>query len=324
MTTATVSRERAAPSAPASLPYLLPRHEITGPPDAPVVLVLGGISSTCHVTSSDSRREPGWWEDVVGRGGERAIDTNAYRALGVEFLDGGRAIDGRPLRVVTTYDQADAIASLLERLEIPRLHALVGASYGGMVGLALAERYPELLERLIVTGAADVSHPLTTALRAIQRRIVSFGLETGRPRDSLVLARALATTTYRSAREFEERFGEQRVGGEGVRAFAVEDYLLHNGERFASICTPERFLALSLSADLHRVRAEDITVPTLLIAAEGDALVPEAHMDALARRIGAHCKLVRMPAKTGHDAFLAEPSAIGPILRAAICGEVFP
>jgi homoserine O-acetyltransferase len=322
MTAATVSRDRAAPSAPASLPYLLPRHEITGPLDAPVVLVLGGISSTCHVTSSESRREPGWWEDVVGRG--RAIDTNAYRALGVEFLDGGRAIDGRPRRVVTTHDQADAIAALLERLEIRRLHALVGASYGGMVGLALAERYPELLERLIVTGAADVSHPLTTALRAIQRRIVSFGLETGRPRDTLVLARALATTTYRSAREFEERFGDELVVREDVNAFAVEDYLVHAGERFASVCTPERFLALSLSADLHRVRAEDIAVPTLLIAAEGDALVPEAHMDTLARRIGAHCKLVRMPAKTGHDAFLAEPSAIGPLLRAAICGEVFP
>ena len=311
-----------APSSRASLPYVLPRHEITGPGAAPVVLVLGGISSTCHVTSSESRQEPGWWEDVVGHG--RAIDTNEYRALGVEFLDGGRGLDGRPRRVVTTHDQADAIATLLDRLEVARVHAIVGASYGGMVGLAFAERYPERLDRLIVTGAADVSHPLTTALRAIQRRIVSFGLETGRSRDTLILARALATTTYRSAREFEERFGGDLVGSESVSAFAVEDYLLHNGERFASICTPERFLALSLSADLHRVRAEDIVVPTLLIAAEGDTLVPEAHAEALARRIGARCKLVRMPARTGHDAFLAEPETIGPILHAAVCGEVFP
>ena len=305
-----------------SLPYLLPRHEITGQSGAPVVLVLGGISSTCHVTSTESGREPGWWEDVVGAG--RAIDTNRYHTLGVEFLDGGRAIDGRPRRVVTTHDQADAIAALLDRIEVRRLQAVVGASYGGMVGLALAERYPKLLERLIVIGAAHVSHPLSTALRAIQRRIVSLGLETGRTREGVILARALATTTYRSANEFEERFGDEPTTREGVSAFAVEDYLLHSGERFASVCTPERFLALSLSADLHRVRPEDVRVPALLIAAEGDALVPEAHMEELRRRFGAPCTLVRMPSRTGHDAFLAEPSTIGPIIQAAVSGEVFP
>jgi homoserine O-acetyltransferase/O-succinyltransferase len=320
MTAATISHEHSASAA--SLPYVLPRHEITGPRGAPAVLVLGGISSTCHVTSTESRAEPGWWEDVVGPA--RAIDTNAYRVLGVDFLDGGRAFDGRPRRVVTTHDQADAIAALLERLEISRVHALVGASYGGMVGLAFAERYPERLERLVVTGAADVSHPLTTALRAIQRRIVSLGLETNRPRDSLVLARALATTTYRSVREFEERFGDQEFIHDGDGAFAIEQYLVHTSEKFANACTPERFLALSLSADLHRVRAADISVSTLLIAAEGDALVPESHMEALARRIGPHCKLLRMPARMGHDAFLAEPSTIGPIIQAAVSGEVFP
>ena len=319
MTAGTIQRDAAARP---SLPYLLPRHEVAGSSGAPVVLVLGGISSTCHVTSTESDRQPGWWEDVVGAG--RAVDTNHFRALGVEFLDGGRAIDGRPRRVVTTHDQADAIAALLDCLEVRRLHAVVGASYGGMVGLSLAERYPKLLDRLIVIGAAHVSHPLSTALRAIQRRIVSLGLETGRTREGVILARALATTTYRSANEFEERFGEDCDLREGASAFAVEDYLVHGGERFAAVCTPERFLALSLSADLHRVRPEDIRVPALLIAAEGDALVPEAHMEELRRRFGAPCNLVRMPSRTGHDAFLAEPSTIGPILHAAMSGEVFP
>ena len=319
MTATTIQRDSLAR---ASLPYLLPRHEFAGPAGAPVVLLLGGISSTCHVTSTESRQEPGWWQDVVGAG--RAIDTNQYRTLGVEFLDGGRAIDGRPRRVITTHDQADAIAALLGCLDVRRVHAVVGASYGGMVGLALAERYPELLERLIVIGAAHVSHPLSTALRAIQRRIVSLGLDTGRSHDAVVLARALATTTYRSAHEFEERFSEAPVVREGVNAFAVEDYLLHAGERFAATCPPERFLALSLSADLHSVRPEDIHVSTVLISAEGDALVPEAHMEELSRRIGAPSELVHMPAKTGHDAFLAEPQTIGPILHAAVSGEVFP
>src|SRR5439155_8157313 len=233
MTAGTIQRDAAARP---SLPYLLPRHEVAGLSGAPVVLVLGGISSTCHVTSTESDRQPGRWEDIVGAG--RAVDTNHFRALGVEFLDGGRAIDGRPRRVVTTHDQADAIAALLDCLEVRRLRAVVGASYGGMVGLSLAERYPKLLDRLIVIGAAHVSHPLSTALRAIQRRIVSLGLETGRTREGVILARALATTTYRSANEFEERFGEDTALRQGTSAFAVEDYLVHGGERFASVCMP--------------------------------------------------------------------------------------
>jgi len=35
----------------------------------------------------------------------------------------------------------------MEHLGFERLHAIVGASYGGMVALAFAERYPDSVER---------------------------------------------------------------------------------------------------------------------------------------------------------------------------------
>jgi homoserine O-acetyltransferase len=259
-----------------------------------VIVALGGISADRHVTQ--------WW-NVAGAG--RALDTNRYRILGIDFLDWVR-VRGNP---VTTYDQADALAAALDDARVERAHAVIGASYGGMVALAFAEQYPARLERLIVIGAAHRPHPFTTAHRIIQRRIVELGLETGRGRDALVLARALAMTTYRSAREFADRFRT---------ADDVESYLRHHGEKFAARFTPERFLALSLSGDLHAVDASRIHTPTVLIAAEGDTNVPREQTEELARLIGGPCRIVELPSIHGHDAFLTEPEALGRILESCL------
>jgi homoserine O-acetyltransferase len=279
-------------------------HEIAGPADAPVIIALGGISANRHVAS--------WWNGVAGPG--CALDTSRYRVAGIDFLDAG-----------TTSDQADAVAAVLDELEVGRVHAFIGASYGGMVALAFAQRYPERLERLIVFGAAHRPHPMTTALRVIQRRIVELGLETGREYDTLVLARALATTTYRSPTEFAERFAchseserlPERSEG-SVVVFPVERYLLHQGEKFAQRFAPARFLALSLSADLHRVDPSRIRTPTTLVAAEGDTNVPRSDIEELARLLGGPARVVDLPSTKGHDAFLTEPSSVSRILTEAL------
>src|SRR5204862_1053997 len=104
-------------------------YEIVGAPGAPVIAVLGGISASRHVTSSASDPRSGWWEEVVGEG--CAIDTTSFRVLSIDYL--AQANGGVP---VTTEDQAYALATALDELGIDCLHAVVGASYGGMVALA--------------------------------------------------------------------------------------------------------------------------------------------------------------------------------------------
>ncbi|HSQ30208.1 MAG TPA: homoserine O-succinyltransferase [Gemmatimonadaceae bacterium] len=292
----------------------LPKFEVIGPTDAPLVVVLGGISASRHVVASEHDPSPGWWETVVGPG--RAIDTTRLRVLGVDYLGGGRGTDGRPKRIVSTHDQADAIAAVLDRLAIERAHAFIGASYGGMVALAFAERRSHRLERLVVISAPHEAHPMSTALRSLQRRIVALGIDTGEPKEALTLARGLAMTTYRSAREFAERFDSnpvERTANDAI--FPVEGYLRHHGERFAADWEPERFLALSLSADLHRIDPAAIRTPTVLVAAQGDSIVPGEQMQALAAGLAAPSRLVELPTTRGHDAFLAEPEAIGRLLK---------
>ncbi len=295
----------------------LPRFEITGPPHGPVVIAAGGISANAHVTATEADPSAGWWEGVVGPC--RAIDTTYFRAVAIDFLDGGRGTDGRPERTVTTHDQAHAIARVLDRLAVQRAAAFVGASYGGMVGLAFAERYPERLDRLVAISAPHEPHPMATALRALQRRIVCLGLDTGEVTDALAIARGLAMTTYRSAREFGARFATAPVEAWANDAiFPVDGYLRHHGERFAARWAPERFLALSLSTDLHRVNPAAITTPTTVVAAEGDAIVFREQLDALAASLAGPVHLAELATTTGHDAFLTEPERLGAILEFAL------
>jgi homoserine O-acetyltransferase/O-succinyltransferase len=321
--TATASRYGAPAevyAAPARLAAPVPPYEVTGPPTAAVVVTLGGISASRHVTSTIRDTSAGWWQDIVGSG--RAIDTTEYRVVSFDYVDGGSTKDGHPAALVSTHDQADALARVLDTLSVHRVHAIVGASYGGMVALAFAERYPERVGRLVVMSAPHETHPMSTALRVVQRRIVALGLETGRAHDALVLARALAMTTYRSADEFAQRFAtEPEVTSQAGASFPVESYLLHHGEKFARCWSPSRFLALSLSADLHRVVPERIRTPAVLVSVDGDTIVPGEQMAQLAIRLAGPSRLIRLRATTGHDAFLAEPDLIGPILHNSLHAE---
>ena len=273
--------------------------EIVGPPGAPVIAVLGGISASKHVTSSTLDTSLGWWEDVVGPG--RAIDTRKFQVLGIDYVTTGSG--GAP---VTTIDQAEALATALERAGVHSLHAVVGASYGGMVALAFGARYARRTKRLIVISAAHESDPIATALRHLQRRVVALGNAVGRERDGLAIARGIAMTSYLTPRHFEERL----EGCDREDSRVVEDrigsYLKANGEEFAEQWTSERYNALSLSLDLHKIRPEDVTVPATVIAITSDRLVGVAQSRELANRLGGPSQLIELDSSLGHDAFLGD------------------
>ncbi len=290
-------------------------HELIGAAGAPVTLVLGGISATRHVLSGPHDTAPGWWDGIGGKG--RVLDPAGRRVLGIDFVDGGETLEGRPEHVVTTRDQATAIVSLLDALQIEQLDAVIGASYGGMVALALAEQSPERVRRAVVISAAHEPHPMATALRSIQRAIVELALECDSATEGMIVARALAMTTYRSARELAERFppeSDATLDASAQPVFAVERYLRHAGEKFASRMRPARFLALSLSADVHRVDPHDVTVPVSLIAAQGDTLVPSSQMRALARELPNLMGYHTLRSRRGHDAFLTETGRLSRLL----------
>ncbi len=292
-----------------------PIWEIVGPRGAPVIAVLGGISASKHVTSSASNPAPGWWEDVVGTG--RAIDTRQFRVLGIDYVTSGRSA-----APVTTSDQAEALATVMNQAGIHSLHALIGASYGGMVALAFGAAFAERASRLIVISAAHESDPLATALRHLQRRVVALGSAVGRERDGLAIARGIAMTSYLTPQHFEDRLN----GIDRDDSRLVEDrigcYLKRHGEAFAEQWTSEKYNALSLSLDLHRIRPEDVTVPTTVIAISSDRLVPVAQSRELAHRLGGPSQFIELDSSFGHDAFLGDSSRVAPFINELLQLEV--
>ncbi len=301
-------------------------YELAGAPDGPVVAVLGGISAGKHVTPNAADGSPGWWADIVGPG--RAIDTDRYRVLTFDYLGGNGSSSGPRVPCggltagsfprVTTGDQARGLALLVDHLGIGSLHAVVGASYGGMVALAFAARYRERLERLFIACAAHQSHTQSTALRGLQRQIVRLGRGLGAAPEALALARGLAMVTYRSPEELEGRFGPFPRRAGGALEFPVEAYLRARGKAFARTFHPDAFLLLSESLDLHRVDPERIVTPTTLWAIASDQLVPLTQVRELRRRLGGSSRLVEVDSPYGHDAFLKESASLGSVLASCL------
>ncbi|WP_417469170.1 homoserine O-succinyltransferase MetX [Maricaulis sp.] len=279
---------------------------LTGPDGAPVCLVLGGISADQAVAAHGD--EAGWWSAQAGPG--RALDTDCLRILSFDFL----ADTIRPFP--TTTDQARAILALADAAGIERF-SIVGASYGGMIGLALAVLAPERVEKLLVISAAHRASAMAKAWRSIQRDTVELALQYGDGRAGLDLARRLAMTTYRTPIELESRFYDPEPSCRDANGVCA--YLEARGREFAERITPQRFLALSRSMDDHCIDVSAIECPVTCIAVIEDQLVPAEQMAETTRQIPGGV-LKRIHSLYGHDAFLKEDAAISGALTDFIGG----
>ena len=288
------------------------RYELAGANGAPVVLVAGGISAHRHVAANEVFAEKGWAEGLVGPG--RGLDLQQQRLLGFDYI----GADGELDAPIDTADQADAVAALLDVLGIACLHGFVGYSYGALVGLQLAVRHPQRLQRLVAVSGAHRPHPHASAWRALQRRAVALGqLQCGESH-GLALARQLAMLSYRTAEEFEERFDAAPELVNGRVRVAAEDYLDAVAAQFVARTPVEAWLRLSESIDLHRIDPGAVAVPTVVVAVEGDRLVPLSDLVTLVEGLGLRGSLRVLRSSYGHDAFLKETDRIDAILANAL------
>jgi len=288
------------------------RYEVQGPADAPVVLVAGGISAHRHVAASAEFPEKGWANELVGAG--RALDPAQRRILAFDFVGADGTLDA-PIDPV---DQADALAALLDALEIDALQAFVGYSYGALVGQHFATRHPSRLHKLVVVSGAHRPHPYAAAWRALQRKAVALGQLQCADQQGLSLARQFAMLSYRTPEEFGERFDALPEVVNGRVRVAAEDYLDAAGAQYVARTQLTAFLRLSESIDLHRVDPARIATPTLVVAVEGDRLVPLSDMVTLVEGLGTRGSLRILRSPYGHDAFLKEVDKIDVILSGVL------
>lgn len=277
-----------------------------GARDGPVVLALGGISAGRDVCG-----DAGWWRETFVDHG--AVDLDRFSVLGLDFAP----VSDARVRLAPV-DQARLIEAALDALSVEKLHALVGASYGGLVGLALAAQSPARVERLCVISAAHRQAAQSLAWRGVQRRIVEFGLERGDAEAGLSLARQLAMITYRTPDEFEARFG---AGVDEAGIGEVDRYLRSRGNAYTQVAATRRWLTLSEAIDRAAVDPASVSPRTTVIASPDDQLVPIGIMKELAERLPNLRAFHTLPSLYGHDAFLKEPARLAPLISQCLEDE---
>jgi len=314
------------------------------------VLIFTGLSPSAHVASSPEDPTTGWWEDMVGPG--KPIDTNRYFVICVNSLGscfgstGPASIDpdtGETYRltfpVLGVEDIAHAGAEVVRSLGIETLFATVGASMGGMTALAFCMLYPQLSRGLVSISSAARALPFSIALRSLQREMIrrdpdwlAGNYAPGRgPISGMRLARKLGMITYRSAREWEHRFGRERTtdvnGSDGPFRidFEVEAYLEAHANRFIGAFDANCYLYLSRAMDLFDVADHGGSVAAglsglgldraLVIGVETDFLFPITQQIELAETLKtaiAEVDFRVLSSIQGHDSFLIDMDRFRP------------
>jgi homoserine O-acetyltransferase len=295
--------------------------QCVGPADAPLIVVLGGISAHRRPCAQNGR---GWWESQCGAG--KTLDTNRYRLLGIDWLGGCDASTGPrhgrdDFPAISTGDQARALLLLLNRLGVRRVHLLVGASYGGNVAQQLAALLGDRLRRLVLLSAAHRPAQFGLALRHIQRAILDLGGDAASG-EALALARSLAVLGYRTVEGVEQRFNvdsvrdDDRTGGR--KKDDVIGWIDHHGRKFVQRFDADAYRCLGRSLDTHEIDPASIRVPTSLFAVREDLTVPLSLLHEYAQRAGSVCELVEISSHYGHDAFLKEEAAVSALFAQAL------
>ncbi|KAL7813007.1 homoserine acetyltransferase [Trichoderma gracile] len=224
------------------------------------ILLHTGLSASSHARSNEANPAPGWWEKFIGPG--CPLDTDR-----IDPANGETYATRFP--ILTLHDMVRAQFRLLDHLGIDRLYASVGSSMGGMQSLAAATLFPERVARVASISGCARSHPYSIAMRHTQRQVLMMdpnwnrGFYYGRvpPHAGMKLAREIATVTYRSGPEWEQRFGRRRADPAKPPAlcpdFLIETYLDHAGEKWCLTYDPNSLLYVSKAMDLFDLGHEN-------------------------------------------------------------------
>ena len=117
-------------------------------------------------------------------------------------------------------------------------------------------------------------------------------------------------TTYRSAQEFETRFGDSPS--------EAERYISHCGAKFATHFDPQRLARLSEAIDRFTVNPAALSTPITLVGVRSDALVPFEQLERFAKALAGPKRLIPLDSPYGHDAFLKEPAQFARLIEGVL------
>lgn len=303
----------------------------------------------CHALTGSARVQD-WWPELFAPTGP--LDPSRHCIIGINVIGGCygstgpgsiNLTTGQPygpdFPLITVRDMVRAQAEVLNLFGIRRLHAVVGSSLGAMQALQWAVDFPERVANCIAVGASPLN-AMGLALNHAQRVAIQLDpkFAGGRyPKDDppalgLGLARQIAMCTYKSSELFDQRHGRQpNRKGENPYAstaerFDIAGYLDHQGEKLVTRFDANTYLVLSKAMDLWDPARQygsasaaysRIDAKVRLVGISSDWLFPATDVRELADTLknnGVECRYVEMQSDHGHDAFLAEPQQLSPLI----------
>ena len=317
------------------------------------IYVCHALTGSAHAAfyNSPDDKVPGWWDGLIGPG--KALDPERYFIVCANLLGscygstGPSSTDpetGRPYGMdfpaVTTRDMAKSQKLLLEKLGVERLRLVIGGSLGGMLTWQWLVDYPEFVEAAIPIAGTVQGSPWMIGLNEVARQAIfnDPAWEDGRyegkgPEAGLALARMIAMITYRSDRQFWQRFARERVRTEPEHEldfdnwFQVESYLHYQGQKLVRRFDARTYVYLTEAMDLHDVSRgygsldealDRIQSDVLVIGIDSDMLYfPHELQDTVARleRLGKRVRYAEIHSIYGHDAFLIEYEQLNRLVR---------
>jgi len=316
------------------------------------ILLFTGLSPSAHAASSPANQATGWWEDMIGSG--LPLDSDRFFIICINSLGscygstGPASINpatGQSYRlqfpVLTLEDVADGGYEVVKALGLERIHTTIGCSMGGMSALAFCVRHPEFTTSFLSVSSSARALPFSIAVRSLQREMIRqdpkwdsghYSLDDP-PISGQRLARKLGMITYRSAEEWEERFGRERMMSEGHEGdqffgdFAIESYLESHAQKFTGQFDPNCYLYLSRASDLFDLAEHGGSLAAgfsklslqraMVIGVRTDILFPIHQQREMAEGLAAavdEVEFVPLDCNRGHDSFLVDMDAFRPVI----------
>lgn len=320
-------------------------------PDADnAVLIEHALTGDSHVEGEAGPGQPtaGWWPDLIGPG--RTLDTDELYVVAINVLGGCRgttgpgsiAPDGKAwgsrFPRTTIRDQVAVEAAVADALGIDAWFLVLGGSMGGMRTIEWAAGLPERTRAaLVIASAAQATGDQIAWGQAQTLAITSDPAYAGGdyygtgviPEHGLGIARRIAHATYRSADEFNTRFGIQPQESEdpldGGR-FAVESYLDHQAGKLVARFDAGSYVHLTAAMATHDVTRGRGSLTEVLgsypgllrvAAVDSDRLFPAELSEQIVAAHGrGHVRLLR--SQHGHDGFLIETEQIAAVVSETV------
>lgn len=311
-----------------------------------VILVCHAFSGSHHASGRYTQADkPGWWDALIGDG--KAVDTTKYFVICINVIGscygstGPKSENPKTMRpyglkfpVITIRDMVRAQKTLLARLGIFSVKAILGGSMGGMQALSFAVEYPDFAQIVIPMATTYATSPWVIALNKVAQAalLADPAFDGGNYKSEeikqngfagLSVARMAGYLGYISPIGMNGKFGRNYVANDGLfelfGRFEVERYLDYNGNNFVKWFDPLSFLYLSKAINIFDVAygydsLQDalfrIRSSLYLIAFKGDTMFFPSEMQHIARimqkRGMENVSYVCIDSDYGHDAFLVE------------------